>query len=162
MLINEFVEATSVLEKYYEKEYTTDQRQIMFEELKDLSIARYKKLISECIRSCKYLPKVADIIAANTQKIDITNEKRKIYECDKCNSSGYICYSKIIQDGNKVIPYTFVARCVCENANYANKTIPTFEELGIDIGNRLKQVEDINRDIEKIKEMLRISYKSEV
>lgn len=160
MLINEFVEATSVLERYYEKEYTTDQRQIMFEELKDLSIARYKKIISKCIRSCKYLPKVVDMVTANMDLVENSNQKedRKTFDCDKCNGTGYVFFTKIVQEGNKIIPYINGARCICENAKYANPKVPCFKELGIEVSSRVNQVKDTTRDIEEIRKKLLKSF----
>lgn len=62
MILSEFVEATSRLETYYEKEYTDEQRKIMFEEVKNMPIKKYQESINRCIRTCKFLPKLADII----------------------------------------------------------------------------------------------------
>ena len=45
MQINEFIEATSKLETYYGKEYSTEQRSIMYDELKDFDLNRYRQLI---------------------------------------------------------------------------------------------------------------------
>ena len=59
MQINEFIEASNRMERYYDKEYTSEQRQIMYEELKDWNINRYRKAVSIAIRNCKFLPKLA-------------------------------------------------------------------------------------------------------
>ena len=156
MTLGEFIEANNRLESYYEKEYTTEQRQIMYEELKDLSAERYKKVIAQCIRTCKFIPKVADIIKANMEIIENRNfnDEREKFECDKCNGTGYVFFTRIVQEGNKVIPYTYVARCICENAKYANLKVPTFKEIGIEVSNRTNQVKDTTRNIDEIKRKL--------
>lgn len=133
MQISEFIEANNRLEHYYEKEYTTEQRQIMYEELKDLSIERYKKLISECIKTCKFMPKVADIIKANTEykeQILKENEKQTV-ECTYCNRTGYITFNRIYKNANSEINYKYAARCICENGKFANQKIKTFQELNV-------------------------------
>lgn len=78
MILSEFIEATSKLEMYYEKEYTDEQRKIMFEEVKDMPIKKYQELINNCIRSCKFLPKLSDILGkqerlSNFEARDYTN-----------------------------------------------------------------------------------------
>lgn len=117
MQSGEFIEATGRLEQYYDKEYTNEQRQIMYDELKDIEIERYKRLISIVIRKSKFLPKVADIIDANNEEpyTNYKNEQEKI-ECSKCNSTGYIIYNKVIQDGNKEYTVPYGALCDCGNA----------------------------------------------
>lgn len=124
----EFVEATSRLEQYYDKEYTTQQLQIMFEELNTLAVERYRRLISAVIRKSKYLPKVADIIEANIEE-PYTNQENgnEIVECKKCNSTGIVTYIKII-DG---MEYTFGARCDCKNSLKEPQIIPSVKEIGL-------------------------------
>ena len=162
MQISEFIEATGILEQYYGKELTNEQRQITYEQLKNLSIERYRKLISKCLRSCKYMPKIADIIAANTEMSnEITpEEKRQIYPCMKCNGIGYVVYTKFISNGNERLPYTYAARCTCENGKYVCNKVPTYEELGIKVSDRLNQIKDITRSIEKIKNNLVKKFKT--
>ena len=155
MQISEFIEATNTLEQYYDKELTDTQRQIMFEELKNLSVERYRKLISKCLKTCKYMPKIADIIAANLELVgEINEDDRKYYPCNKCDSSGVVFYTKFKNNGNVRIPYTYVARCNCENSKYVNNQIPCYEELGIQISTRLNQIKDTQRNIENIKNVL--------
>ena len=104
MQIGEFIEATSRLEQYYDKEYTNEQRQIMFDELKDLEITRYRRLISAVIRKNKFLPKVSDIIEANIEEpYGTKNEDKEIIQCNKCNSTGYILYTKKVKNGDKFL-----------------------------------------------------------
>ena len=91
--------------------------QIMYDELKDIEIERYRKLISIVIRKSKFLPKVADIIDANNEEpyTNNKNEQEKI-KCKKCNSTGYIVYNKVMQDGNKKYTVHCGALCDCGNA----------------------------------------------
>lgn len=157
MEISEFIEANNRLEDYYEKEYTAKQTQIMFEELKTLSVERYIKLISQCIKTCKFLPKVADILKANGELIETSNDSKiEKVACNKCDTTGYVVYTQFIVNGNERIPYTFAARCICDNAKYLNKKIPTYQELGIQIGTRHQQIKDMSKEIEKVKQMLKI------
>ena len=78
MKVNEFIMATSKLEKYFEKEYTNEQRQIMYEELKEMSLEKYQESIKDCIKTCKFLPKLAEILGkterlSNFEARDYTN-----------------------------------------------------------------------------------------
>ena len=134
MQIHEFIELTARLETYYNKEYSKEQLKIMHEELQNLDIERYKFLISQAIKKCKYLPKVCDLI-----EIDLENPKKqtqdeeKIY-CKKCDSKEYIIYQKNITDGNRILKYDYVALCDCDNGkrNYnKNYPIPFAKELGL-------------------------------
>jgi hypothetical protein len=118
MQINEFIEATSKLETYYGKEYSTEQRSIMYDELKDFDLNRYRQLISAVLKKCKFLPKLADIIEANIEQPYIVNEpKEEKIQCEKCNSTGYICYIKEIDNGiGKKYRNVYGALCSCGNA----------------------------------------------
>lgn len=153
MQIDEFIEATTRLETYYGKEFTTEQRQIMFEELKEFTVERYRMLISKCLKTCKYMPKIADIIDANIGLVAQSSEEesRKVYPCKKCEGKGYVVYTKFETSGGVRIPYSYAARCMCENAKYANSKIPTYAEVGVQIGTKMDQVNDIHRSIEQIK-----------
>ena len=161
MQLDEFIQATGRLETYYDKELKTEQMQIMYEELKNLSLERYLKLISKCLRTCKYMPKIADILEANNELVgEVTEEKSQIIPCSKCDGTGYVVYTKFIANGNERIPYSYAARCICENGKNANQKVPTYEELGIKISNRINQIKDTTRSIEKIKENLVTSFKT--
>lgn len=117
MEISEFIQATSRIEQYYNKEYTNEQRQIMFKELEDIDINRYRQLVSAVIRKSKFLPKVADFIEANIEIPFSTqrDETQKI-ECNKCNSTGYLIYTKVIKDGNREFKNQYACICSCGNA----------------------------------------------
>lgn len=130
MEINEFIEATNRIEQYFEKEYTNEQRQIMYEELNKMPIEKYKKITSICLKTCKFMPKLADILKASGE-MDNTNydTKRTYTACKICGGKGIIKYKKILEENN--YEYDYACRCICDNAEYYSKTIPNFEELGI-------------------------------
>ena len=144
MQINEFIEATSRLEKYYAKEYTKDQLEIMYDELKHLDISRYKKLIAVVMHSEKYLPKLPAFFDADKNTpYEEKKQKEKVY-CKKCNSTGYVTYTKVIKDGTSEFKNTYVALCDCGNARQykgweiqdklhsSNFHIPSIRELGLE------------------------------
>lgn len=136
MEINEFIEATSRVEQYFEKEYSNEQRQIMYEELKNMSLEKYQKAIAICIKTCKFMPKLADILKASTDIDNVNYDKKREYTpCKICGGKGVVRYSKILQETG--YEYDYACRCNCKNADYYNKKIPTFEELGIKPGEKL-------------------------
>ena len=143
MQINEFIEATARLETYYDKEYTTEQRSIMYEELKNLDITRYRQLISVVLRKCKFMPKLADFNEANIEEPYTTKQEETKIECKKCNGTCYILYTKIIKNGNIDFKNTYVAVCDCGNSkqykgwemkdtrNRSNYYTPLAKEIGL-------------------------------
>jgi len=146
MTLGEFVEETSKLEKYYGKELDEFQRKIWNEEIGKMSAQRYRQIIKEVFRTCKFMPKLADIVEINKglgYHIDNKKQIEKV-DCNKCNGEGFIIYTKLIDNGNIKIPYDYVARCNCENGNQyvydgriiqdtehrSNYCIPSVAELG--------------------------------
>lgn len=132
----EFIQATSRMERYYDKEYTTDQLKIMFDFLKGWNVEKYVKAINYCLRNCKYLPKLADLTSANTDTVQVSDkEKIDFVKCNKCNGEGFVKYWKTEPNGGKPIQYEYLALCTCENANKQraiNKyNLPTLAEVGL-------------------------------
>ena len=122
MTQSDFIEATNRIEQYYDKEYTNEQRKIMFEELKQWNIERYKKSIAIVIRNSKFLPKIADIIQASEEIREIqNNEDIKEVKCDKCNGTGYIEYDKKMYEQI----YKYACKSTSENRKNKSKKIPT-------------------------------------
>ena len=117
MTQSEFIEATSRLETYFDKDYTTGQSQEMFKELKDMNIERYRQLVSAVIRKSKFLPKIADFVEANIE-VPFSAQKDDLQkvECKKCNSTGYLIYTKVIKDGNREFKNQYASVCDCGNA----------------------------------------------
>lgn len=124
MIETEFIEVTKGLEKFYgkkdnePKELNSTEFKIWFDELKKFSKERYRQIAREAVRTCRYMPSLAEILI-----IEKTIPKEKNVEayqaeyCSKCNSTGIrqVFYQ---QDG---IEYSFGCRCVCLNGNrYSN------------------------------------------
>lgn len=118
MTNGEFIEATTRIENYYGKEYTNEQRKIMFSELGYLDISRYRKLVSAVLRKCKYLPRIADFIEADKEEPYINDkeeEQKEKKDCPICGGSGYIIYKRKIKDGERELIYEYSAMCNCGN-----------------------------------------------
>jgi len=114
----EFVEATTRMEQYYEKELNIEQRKFWYENLKNLPVENYRKITYELMKNCKFFPKFADIqeIRKNTQFSSKKTEKEKIHEkCEICGGAGIIQYYKSIKNGEKDLKYLYVAKCKCRN-----------------------------------------------
>lgn len=122
----EFIETTSRLEQAFDKEYTSQQQKIMFEELKNMSIERYKKATQKLIRENKYLPKISDILEKSKEVVlEKKNEERVV--CKRCDSTGFIVYKKKVFGRE----YDFVARCECANGLNISNQIPLASEIGL-------------------------------
>lgn len=132
MKIEEFDEETQKLEKFYEKDIPDEQRKIWYEEFKGISITRYKYLISQVYRKCKFMPKLADMIEINKSigymQPREQEQKKQLAECDKCKGTGFVFYKK--QKGT--LWYDYVCRCNCLNGYQINKEILTEQQLGIE------------------------------
>ncbi len=116
MEVAEFIEETNRIEKFYEKELDKFQRDEWYKNLKNIPLERYRQIINNIFRKCKFMPKLADIIEMQEELPFQNNsiQKEKV-ECDKCKGLGLIFYTKQIRDGGKVMDYEFVARCDCKN-----------------------------------------------
>ena len=129
MTAAEFVEVTAEIERFYEKEYNVEQRKYIFEEFKNESKEYYRRVSREVFKTCKFLPKLADLVdIAHTVPKHKKEEKDKV-GCEHCNSIGLIVYKKydpIIKQ-----EYSYAARCICENAEGISKDIPLATEIGI-------------------------------
>lgn len=132
----EFIQATTRLENYYDKEYTTEQLKIMFDFLRGWTVEKYMKAINFCLKNNKFLPKIADLTNAEIDNNQVQNkEKIDFVKCDKCNGEGFIKYWKTIQNGGKPIQYEYIALCTCDNADKQRSInghkLPTLAEVGL-------------------------------
>lgn len=136
MTQSEFVEATSRLEKYYDKEYSNEQLKIMYDFLKDWNKEKYIKAINYCLQNNKYLPKIADLTGANINIAKVKEDKIiNFVKCDRCNGEGFVKYFKEIKNGNDTLKYEYIALCTCENAKKQKEinkyNLPTLAEVGL-------------------------------
>lgn len=93
MTNTEFVQATGRLEKYFDKEYKSEQLKEMYNMLKQWSLEKYVKAVTYCIRNCKYLPKIADLTNADISTVKTqSNKDIDFVKCNKCNGEGFIKY----------------------------------------------------------------------
>lgn len=132
----EFVQATSRLEKYFDKEYKTEQLKEMYNMLKEWSLEKYTKTVNYCIRNCKYLPKIADLTSADISIVKTQSTKAiDFVKCNKCNGDGFIRYFKQKKDGDRILKYEYIALCTCENAEKQRQingyNLPTLAEIGL-------------------------------
>ena len=83
----EFVEETNNLEKFFDKDLKDFERAIWFRELKDIDVARYRQIVKEAYRQCKFMPKLADILKINNELPKAKIQKEEITEkCDICKN----------------------------------------------------------------------------
>lgn len=78
MEIKEFIEETGKIEKYYGKELEKFQRDIWYREFAKLDVSRYRKIVMEVFRKCKFMPRLADLIEIN-QNLPYRTESYKQY-----------------------------------------------------------------------------------
>ena len=127
MKIDEFMEETKKLERFYSKELTEEQKKIWFENLKKLTLQRYQYIIGVIYRKNKYFPTLADILQINDETgMKKQEQKYKQEKCDICSGRGVIRYIKKING----IDYDYYCKCHCLNANKYN-CFPTMEEVGL-------------------------------
>lgn len=114
MTLEEFTEVKQEIENFYDKDISDEQKKIWFNELKTMDIKRFRYVVSQVYRTCKFLPKLADIVEINSNLgySQVKKEEAKI-KCNKCKGTGYITYWKNIKNGDKEMPYEFMAVCSC-------------------------------------------------
>lgn len=128
MELAEFVEETGRIEKFFEKELTKFQAEEWYKELQNMPIKRYRQIVRQIYRECKFMPKLADIIKIDNElpyNLSNTEIKEKVY-CEKCKGEGIIKYFKEVDNGGEKIKYEYFARCTCQNGetfNYDGTTI---------------------------------------
>ena len=111
MQYKEFCENIDELQRYYKQELNETELKIWYENLKFMTIDRFKYIIAEIYNKNKFMPKLAEIIELHKSLGYTTiNETITVQgNCKKCGNTGYVTYKKIIQN----MPYTFVAICNC-------------------------------------------------
>ncbi len=114
MKIDEFMETIKQIENFYGKEMIDEQKKIWYENLKNMSIERFRYLVANLYKTSKFMPKLADIFEINMtiksieKKVEVNQQ-----HCDKCKDTGYIIYKQIIKNGDKDVIYDYGAICTC-------------------------------------------------
>lgn len=99
MKIEEFMNEVKQLENFYGKDLTDEQKQIWFKELRYLELPRFKYIETQIYKTLKFMPKLADIIEINSSLGYSQVKKDEKIKCKKCNGTGYLIYTKIIDNG---------------------------------------------------------------
>ena len=157
MTNQEFTVEVEKMQRFYDKELTSDQKTIWYESLKDIGIKRFKYLIGEIYRTSKFFPSLSDFITLDRETgylppKEILNEK---VDCEICEGKGFILYYK--EEGD--CKYCFVAKCNCQNAvNYMN--CPSFTEVGLTeegliAKRKLRKEKKKNVNIDEIKSQIK-------
>lgn len=132
----EFIQATARLEKYFDKEYKTEQLKEMFYAMQDWNLERYTRTVNYCIRNNKFLPKIADMLNTDIGNVNTSRTQEIItVPCKRCNGSGLIKYFKKLEDGPRTLTYEFIALCNCENGKQQKEVngykLITADKLGL-------------------------------
>ena len=153
----EFKDYIDQIQNFYGQKLNETERDIWYENLKFMSIERFNYILSEIYKTNKFMPRLADILQVHKQ-IPYTakkEEKEVKSSCKKCNGTGYVFYTKEIN--NKKYKYSAVCDCGrCERydgkkcadpKNKSNYYIPTIAETGLEIK------ENRPTDVEIVKSM---------
>ena len=131
MVEADFVRITTEMERFYEKEYNSEQRKYIFEAFKKMSQERYRQVVNTVFKTCRFLPKLADLIEIEQNIPKETPKEKESVECARCNGTGLTAYTKLIPNGDEELEYQFVARCGCANSEGMSQEIPFAAEIGI-------------------------------
>lgn len=164
MTKQEFIEYVGQIENVYKNQNLSNiEKEIWYENLKFMSIERFNYILAEIYKTSKFRPTLADILQFHKQ-IPYTakkEEKEVKSSCKKCNGTGYVFYTKEIN--NKKYKYSAVCDCGrCERydgtkcadpKNKSNYYIPTIAETGLNI----QENKPTNNEIVKSMKMLQNS-----
>lgn len=155
----EFIEYIQELENYYGQQLNDTERDIWFNNLQFMSIERFNYIISEIFKINKFMPKLSEILEIH-KSIPYDKEEQEIKQhCDKCNDTGYIIYTKIVEG----MPYQYSAVCDCNRQNRydgskitdlrakSNYYIPTVNEIGLKVENTKPTKQQLLDSMNKLK-----------
>lgn len=139
----EFREYIEQIQNFYGQELNKIERDVWYENLKFMSLERFNYILSEIYKTSKFMPKLADILQMHKQiPYTAKKEEKEIKgSCKKCNGTGYVFYTKIVEGK----PYQYTAVCDCgrqerydgrkcaDSKNKSDYYIPTIAETGLDI-----------------------------
>lgn len=162
MTKKEFTGYIKELQNYYNQELNETEFNIWYESLKFMTVERFNYIISELYKINRFMPKLSEVLDMHKQ-IPYTagkQEEPKRGHCAKCNDTGYVIYTKIINN----MPYKYTAVCDCGRQNRydgkqctdpKNKSdyyIPTTEEIDLKVETSRPSNEDIIKSMKMLKD----------
>lgn len=163
MKYKEFMDYIKELQNYYNQELNETEVEIWYNSLKFMTVERFNYILSQLYEVNKFMPKLSEVLDMHKQiPYTVGKQEKKINgHCEKCNDTGYIIYTKIINN----MPYKYTAVCDCGRQNrYDGKQcvkekdksdyyIPTTEEIDLQV----KTTRPSNDEIIKSMKMLKNS-----
>ena len=160
MKFEEFQEQIKQLQAMYDKILNETEIKIWYENLKFMTIARFKYIISVIYKTKTYMPKLAEILEIHKELPykPLEKEENKEY-CKKCNNTGIIIYIKEIEGK----PYKYACACTCGRANYDGRQmkddklksdfyLASAEQLGFDNITNTPSKEEVISSMIKVKD----------
>lgn len=156
MELKEFSMYVSELQNFYNQELSEKEQEVWYSSLKFMTIERFNYILGEIYKTKKFMPRLSEILEIHNG-IPYTGTK-PIRTCKKCNGTGYVPYTKII-DGRK---YQYFAVCDCgiqkrydgrnceDLRNRSEYYIPTLSELGMNYEEKQYTNEEIKSSIKNI------------
>ena len=157
----DFLDNVQVLENVYKQDLTADELRIWYDNLKFMTTERFCYIIAEVYRTCKYMPKLSEILAIH-KSIPYTAMQEQVKakgNCLKCGNTGYVIYTKLV-DGHS---YQFTAVCDCgrqqrydgrqcaDAKNQSDYYIPTITERGIEVKDNKPSKQQVIESMNKVK-----------
>lgn len=159
MQSKEFNEYIKQLQNFYGQELSEIEISVWYENLKFMPVERFNYILSEIYKTNKYMPRLAEILQIHKSIPYEEKTEQNTQHCDKCNDTGYIIYTKIVD--NK--PYKYAAVCECGRQkrydgraveNLKNKSdyyIPTVQEIGLKVDNSRPSDADLIKSMNMLK-----------
>lgn len=161
MTEKEFLQYVEEVQNFYGQNLSRIELNVWYENLKFMTVQRFNYIIAEIYKTSKFMPKLADVLQMHKSiPYAVVQEETKISgDCDKCNSTGYVLYNKVIE-GNA---YTYVAVCDCgrqkrydgrECQDAKNKSeyyIPTAKEIDLQVKSSKPSKEQVLQSMQRLK-----------
>ena len=161
MTKKEFTGYIKELQRYYNQELNETEFDIWYNSLKFMTVERFNYILSQLYEINKFMPKLAEVLDMHKQiPYTVGKQEKKIEgHCEKCNDTGYIIYTKIINN----MPYKYTAVCDCgrqdrydgrqcvKEKDKSDYYIPTTEEIDLKVKNDRPSNEDIIKSMKMLK-----------
>lgn len=160
MQYKEFYQYVQELQNFYDKKLNEKELEVWYENLKFMTIERFNYIIAEIYKTNPFLPKLSEILAIHRSiPYKVTTQVEEVKGiCKKCNNTGYIIYTKVIDEHD----YKFCAVCNCgrqarydgtkvaDPKNQSKYYIPTLAETGLEIKENRPANEEIISSMKKL------------